>query len=160
MTGETDNHDHQQSHSGVFIAVFVMLCVLTGFSFWIANSHLMDNPMVGWGAMMAVSVAKALLVILFFMHLWWERAWKYVLTIPALIMGVLLVMLLVPDVGFRTKNYSNERWSNAAIPNADAVKASSDTAEANSDSAESKAAKSKAAESNGANSGSSEEQNR
>ena len=69
--------------------------------------------MVGWGTMMAVSVAKALLVILFFMHLWWERAWKYVLTIPSLIMGVLLVMLLVPDIGFRTNTYSNERKMHA-----------------------------------------------
>ena len=73
----------------------------------------MDNKVVGWGSMMAVSAAKAMLVILFFMHLWWEKRWKYVLTVPAFIMGVLLVMLLVPDVGFRTQTYSNERRANA-----------------------------------------------
>ncbi len=101
------------NHNGVFIAVFVMLCLLTGLSFWIANSHLMENKYVGWGSMMAVSAAKAMLVILFFMHLWWEKRWKYVLTVPALIMGVLLVLLLVPDVGFRTQTYSNERRANA-----------------------------------------------
>ncbi len=121
MTETSQDQNHKKSHRGVFIAVFVMLCALTGLSFWIANSHLMENRMVGWGAMMAVSVAKALLVILFFMHLWWERAWKYVLTIPALIMGVLLVMLLVPDVGFRTETYSKERWSHAPIPGSDPV---------------------------------------
>ena len=76
----------------------------------------MENKVVGWAAMMMVSVAKALLVILFFMHLWWERAWKYVLTIPALIMGVLLVLLLVPDVGFRTMTYSKDRRENAPKP--------------------------------------------
>ncbi len=65
--------------------------------------------MLGWGAMMAVSAAKALLVVLFFMHLWWERAWKYVLTVPAIIMGTLLVILLVPDLGMRTENYSQDR---------------------------------------------------
>ena len=73
--------------------------------------------------MLTVSVAKALLVILFFMHLWWERSWKYVLTVPALIMGVLLVLLLVPDIGFRTDTYSNERRSHAPVaesqPNVD-----------------------------------------
>ena len=91
-----DTHDDShKSHNGVFITVFVMLCVLTGLSFWIANSHLMDNKYVGWGSMMAVSAAKAMLVILFFMHLWWEKTWKYVLTVPAFIMGVLLVMLLL-----------------------------------------------------------------
>jgi cytochrome c oxidase subunit 4 len=104
---------HPKSHTGVFVAVFMMLCALTGISFWIANSHLMDNRMVGWGAMLAVSVAKAMLVIMFFMHLWWERNWKYVLTIPALIMGLLLVILLVPDVGYRTDTYSKERRSHA-----------------------------------------------
>lgn len=84
-------------------------------TYWIANSHLMDNRLVGWGSMMAVSAAKALLVILFFMHLWWERAWKYILTIPALMMGVLLVVLLIPDIGFRTQTYSKERQLNAPV---------------------------------------------
>ena len=110
---QPETHSHAKSQTGVIVTVFVMLCVLTGLSFWVANSHLMENRFVGWAAMMSVSVAKALLVILFFMHLWWERSWKYVLTIPALIMGVLLVTLLVPDVGFRTDTYSNERRSNA-----------------------------------------------
>ena len=117
---QPDTHDdgHHKSHNGVFITVFVMLCVLTALSFWIANSHLMENKYVGWGSMMAVSAAKAMLVILFFMHLWWEKTWKYVLTVPAFIMGVLLVMLLVPDVGFRTQTYSNERRSNAPVAEA------------------------------------------
>ena len=109
-------HEHEspvKSYTGIFIVVFAMLCALTGLSFWIANSYLMENRIVGWGAMMAVSVSKALLVVLFFMHLWWERMWKYALTVPALIMGVLLVMLLVPDVGFRWDTYSKERRSYA-----------------------------------------------
>jgi len=118
---EMHDESHRKSHNGVSVIVFVMLCVLTGLSFWIANSHLMDNKYVGWGAMMAVSAAKAMLVILFFMHLWWEKTWKYVLTIPAFIMGVLLVLLLVPDVGFRTQTYSKERGSNAPVAEASTV---------------------------------------
>ena len=110
-----ENPSHATPQIGVFVVVFGMLCALTALSFWIANSPLMDNRVVGWGAMMTISITKALLVILFFMHLWWERSWKYVLTIPALIMAVLLVVLLVPDVGFRTDTYSNERRSNAPV---------------------------------------------
>ena len=129
---QPNQHDSLEGEAhgnrGVFITVFVMLCVLTAFSFWIANSHLMENRYVGWGSMMAVSAAKAMLVILFFMHLWWEKNWKYVLTVPALIMGVLLVMLLVPDVGFRTQTYSNERRANA--PAAEVNLAESETVEA------------------------------
>ncbi len=108
-----DNHRTSTSNAGIFLFVFVMLCGLTGLSFWIANSDLMDNRPVAWGAMLAVSVCKASLVVMFFMHLWWERAWKYVLTIPALIMGGLLVLLLVPDIALRTESYSKQRQLDA-----------------------------------------------
>ncbi len=102
--------DHQSvNRKPFFVTIFFMLCALTLTSFWIANSHLMKTPATGWAAMMAVSAAKAMLVILFFMHLWWERRWKYALTLPAMILGVVLVLLLVPDVGLRTETYSSTR---------------------------------------------------
>lgn len=104
-----------KSHVGVFVVVFLMLCGLTALSFWIANSHLMENRTVGWAAMMAVSVAKAMLVVTFFMHLWWEKNWKYILTFPALVMGTLLVILLVPDVGDRQETYSQTRRDAAPL---------------------------------------------
>lgn len=115
-TDSIEQNSSVNSNTKVFVLVFLMLCVLTGISFWVANSYLMENKVVGWTAMMLVSVAKALLVILFFMHLWWERAWKYILTIPALFMGVLLVLLLVPDVGYRYLTYSKDRRESAPEP--------------------------------------------
>ena len=115
-TDSTEQNSSVNSNTKVFVLVFLMLCVLTGISFWVANSYLMENKVVGWTAMMLVSIGKALLVILFFMHLWWERAWKYILTIPALFMGVLLVLLLVPDVGYRYLTYSKDRRENAPEP--------------------------------------------
>ena len=115
-TNSIDQNSSGNSNTKFFVLVFMMLCVLTGISFWVANSYLMENKVVGWAAMMLVSVAKALLVILFFMHLWWERAWKYILTIPALFMGILLVLLLVPDVGYRYLTYSKDRRENAPKP--------------------------------------------
>lgn len=95
--------------------VFVMLCGLTGLSYWIANSWLMDNAVYGWLAMIGVSAAKALLVISFFMHLWWEKRWKYVLTIPAILIAVLLVVLLIPDVLDRVSTYSKTRLDDAPL---------------------------------------------
>ena len=59
-----------------------------------------------------------MLVISFFMHLRWEASWKYVLTIPASVMSIFLVLMLVPDVGRRTETYSYEREIYAAEPNA------------------------------------------
>ncbi len=121
METATDNSDMTQSdHRFVnrkpfFVTIFLMLCALTLTSFWIANSHLMETPSKGWAAMMAVSTAKAMLVVLFFMHLWWERRWKYALTLPAMILGVILVLLLVPDVGHRTDTYSSTRRTAAPL---------------------------------------------
>ena len=59
--------------------------------------------------MMAVSCTKAMLVILFFMHVWWEANWKYVLTIPAAMMALFLAIMLIPDVGMRNRMVSQER---------------------------------------------------
>ena len=117
--GQNDSHQ-KLGHGSVnrkpfFVTIFLMLCALTLTSFWIANSHLMETPANGWAAMMAVSAAKAMLVILFFMHLWWERRWKYALTLPAMILGVVLVLLLVPDIGHRTDTYSSTRRSAAPV---------------------------------------------
>jgi cytochrome c oxidase subunit IV len=114
-----DHHDHEHDHggSGKYIFVFIALCVLTVISFGVANTRaIMDTPAVGWSIMMAVSCAKAMLVIAFFMHLIWEANWKYVLTIPASIMSVFLVLMLVPDIGFRTRHYSSERLLHSAPP--------------------------------------------
>jgi cytochrome c oxidase subunit 4 len=115
-----DEHGHDvHAHGGLgkYIAVFVGLCALTALSFGVANtSAIMSTPSVGWTIMMAVSCAKAMLVIAFFMHLIWEANWKYVLTIPASIMSCFLVLMLVPDIGYRTRHYSEERLRYAAPP--------------------------------------------
>ncbi len=66
--------------------------------------------------MMAVSCTKAMLVILFFMHVKYEANWKYVLTIPAGFMSIFLILMLVPDVGMRNHWASEERTLYMAEP--------------------------------------------
>ena len=113
------DHTHDEhSHGSTFLylAVFVALCLLTTasfltfFEFW--DTNVPTN--VSRAFMMAVSCAKAMLVILFFMHLKWEAGWKYVLTIPAAMMSVFLLLMLVPDVGCRYNRYAEERLLHAA----------------------------------------------
>jgi len=97
---------------GKYIAVFVALCLLTFCSFFTYTDfwrHTMPVG-VGWAFMMAVSCTKAMLVVMFFMHLKYEADWKYVLTIPASIMSLFLLFALVPDVGMRVRRYSEERF--------------------------------------------------
>lgn len=120
--GHAAEEHHAPAGVGKYLAVFVALCVLTSASFFTYSSAwpFHDTPAVGWTFMMAVSCTKALLVILFFMHLRWEANWKYVLTIPATFMSIFLLLALVPDIGLRMRRYSEERTARAASPSTEA----------------------------------------
>ena len=113
-------HEHTGEHGGIakYIYVFLALCVLTGASFFTYSKYwpFHDTPQVGWAFMMAVSCTKALLVILFFMHVKYEANWKYVLTIPAAFMSIFLILALVPDIGMRGRSASEERLQYMADP--------------------------------------------
>jgi cytochrome c oxidase subunit 4 len=119
-----DEHDSgHESHGGIaqYIYVFIALCVLTSMSFFTYSSYwpFHDQPNIGRSFMMAVSCTKALLVILFFMHVKYEANWKYVLTIPAAFMSLFLLLALVPDIGMRGHWLSEERRLHMAEPRAD-----------------------------------------
>jgi cytochrome c oxidase subunit 4 len=124
MSDHAASHDHAAGHDhghgglGKYIAVFLALCVLTTMSFFTYSAAWpwRDQPQVGWAFMMAVSCTKAMLVVLFFMHVWWEANWKYVLTIPAAMMAMFLVIMLIPDVGMRNRMVSQERALHMARP--------------------------------------------
>ena len=125
-------HDHPQgehAHGGVgkYVMVFFALCGLTAASFAVgSNEYLRHNaPATMWAAMMAISCCKAMLVILFFMHILWEANWKYVLTVPASLMSIFLMLMLVPDIGRRTVKYAEERWLYAAEPEPEPAPAAS-----------------------------------
>ena len=117
---DADATDHDHGHAGIgkYVMVFIALLVLTAISFAVGNSQTLreNSPGTMWAMMMAVSCAKAMLVILFFMHILWEANWKYVLTIPASMMSIFLLLMLIPDIGRRTERYSEERWLHAAEP--------------------------------------------
>ncbi|MCA9269407.1 MAG: cytochrome C oxidase subunit IV family protein [Planctomycetales bacterium] len=117
MASHSD-HDHHDDHGGnaKYVMVFIALCLLTSASFMTFFPFWHDNisPSVSRTFMMAVSCMKALLVMGFFMHLIWEANWKYVLTIPAGMMSIFLILMLVPDVGCRYDHYSQQRLLHAA----------------------------------------------
>jgi cytochrome c oxidase subunit 4 len=123
MSEHAQASDHGHEHdTGIakYVYVFLALCVLTGASFFTYSSYwpFHDEPKVGWAFMMAVSCTKAMLVILFFMHVKYEANWKYVLTIPAAFMSLFLILALVPDIGLRGHWLSEERQRFMAEPRA------------------------------------------
>jgi cytochrome c oxidase subunit 4 len=115
----TDPHSVEHGHGGsirTYVMVALALVFLTACSYWTYTPFwpFGDNVAIKRTWMMAVSCTKAMLVILFFMHLKWEANWKWVLTVPASMMSLLLVLALVPDVGLRTRTASRDRKINAA----------------------------------------------
>ncbi|MEX0679002.1 MAG: cytochrome C oxidase subunit IV family protein [Pirellulales bacterium] len=124
-------HEHDpggghDDHVGIakYIYVFIALCILTTMSFFTYSSYwpFHEQPNIGRSFMMAVSCTKALLVILFFMHVKYEANWKYVLTIPAAFMSLFLLLALVPDIGMRGHWLSEERRLHMAEPRSKAPK--------------------------------------
>ena len=107
---------HAEHHGGLgkYLAVFVALCALTTCSFLTVQPWWPFDKAPTWIFMMGVSCMKAMLVILVFMHLMWEANWKYVLTIPAGMMSIFLVLMLIPDIGNRFSYYSEERKISSA----------------------------------------------
>ena len=128
MSDHDENHaDHDHDHMPTFKRVFIGLMICTAISTlvgWLIQKGTFEgNELSGWGIMITVSCVKAFLVITFFMHLKWEvGTWKWVLTIPASIMSLFLILMLVPDIGLRTNHYTDERTDRAAyaIPSYDA----------------------------------------
>jgi len=114
----TEHHEEHEHHGGVGIywlvfgalVVLTTMSFLTYFDFW--REHV--PVQVSRSFMMAVSCTKAMLVIMFFMHLKWEANWKWVLTVPASIMSAILIFALVPDIGFRMRYASYDRLIYAA----------------------------------------------
>lgn len=94
----SDNHEAHSHPPYKFI--FVLLCGFTALS-WIADESksLMPNNFVLAVVVLAIAVMKATCVLLYFMHLKFERAWKYILLAPTTILAIGLPLALLPDVG-------------------------------------------------------------
>jgi cytochrome c oxidase subunit 4 len=109
-------HHHDPSQGLPFnpFVIFAVLVVLTAVS-WLADKMQASLSVMSISVIvMFVSMCKASLVIAFFMHFKYEGKWKYVLTIPPLIMAVWVMVSLIPDVGRRLKR--EDPWKYPALP--------------------------------------------
>jgi cytochrome c oxidase subunit IV len=92
------DHEHHESHAGAYLAVFIALCGFTAVSV-VADLMHIPNRVVLVAIVLAVATAKALCVMLYFMHLKFERAWKYMLLAPTFILAAGMMIALIPDIG-------------------------------------------------------------
>jgi len=85
-------------HHGRYALVFGALCLLTLGSI-VSDVVDIDSKALLVVIVMAIAVAKSTCVALFFMHLKFERNWKYVLLAPTTVLAIGLPVALLPDVG-------------------------------------------------------------
>jgi len=104
----------QQSHSHVkYSTIFFALCGCTVLSILFDFVDLREKNLLGLNGVVLLSLvvlsiacAKALFVMIYFMHLKFEGRWKYVLLSPTIILAMGLTIAMIPDIGIHY--YTNE----------------------------------------------------
>ena len=90
----------------------LLACVLTPPCQWLAtglrDGHLAlaeDGESLLTFVVLAVATAKALFVMMYFMHLKFEGKWKYVLLAPTIVLAMAIPAALMPDIGSHYYDY-------------------------------------------------------
>ena len=119
-----DDHEFH-SHFKLYLGIFAALCGFTVISIAADLGHKYLNHAALVGIVLAVAVCKALCVMLIFMHLKFERAWKYLLLAPTIILACTIPFALAPDIGWHyytpTDPQIAENEANEAAKKADAA---------------------------------------
>lgn len=106
------SHNEHSSHHVNYLAIFFVLCGCTAAS--VAFDLIsFSNPIITIVLVLAVAVAKAMCVMMFFMHLKFEGNWKYVLLAPTTILAIGLPLALLPDIGvsYYKSTASQSKWA-------------------------------------------------
>ena len=92
--------DHHGPTAGTYTMIFLALCVFTTVSFAINFTLRPGDPryLFGVAVIVVAAVCKAFLVGLVFMHLKYDWSLLYFLIVPALILGVMMMIVLMPDI--------------------------------------------------------------
>jgi cytochrome c oxidase subunit 4 len=116
--GEHAAHAAHAPHFNCWI-IFAVLCVLTLVS-------ALADKMGDWGylnkgvlltfVVLAVACAKALFVMLYFMHLKFEGKWKFVLLAPTIVLAMAIPAALMPDVGSHYYDYQVPQTMPGVVP--------------------------------------------
>jgi len=85
------------SHGRTYLMVFLILCGLTVVSVVADELHLANRYLL-LGIVLAIASAKAICVVLYFMHLKFERSWKYLILGPTIVLAASLPFALATDI--------------------------------------------------------------
>lgn len=97
--------DEHESHPVNYTLIFAALCGFTLFSVLADMYGRKQIPYVALAAtVLALATFKATCVIMYFMHMKFERAWKYVLLGPTIVLALAIPFTLAPDISFHYYN--------------------------------------------------------
>ena len=124
-------HDDHSAHHVNYLYVFFALCGFTALSVAFDGMGGIVSHNVVIVLVLAVAVAKALCVMMFFMHLKFEGNWKFVLLAPTTILAIGLPLALLPDIGvaYYTSTAPQQEWIHEAIDHGDHTEAAAEHAE-------------------------------
>lgn len=107
-------HDEHHPHVNYWY-IFYALCALTGLSVladmarenstFVSLTGAHNAAIVTCIVVLAVACAKALFVMLYFMHLKFEGKWKFVLLAPTIVLAMAIPAALMPDIGSHYYDY-------------------------------------------------------
>jgi cytochrome c oxidase subunit 4 len=84
--------EHQQHPISVYLWIWLLLFVLSTFSYLVDYYHL--EGMLRWSLILIFMILKAGFIVTIFMHLAWERlALVYALLLPPLLVMVFVVLM-------------------------------------------------------------------
>lgn len=99
VTHSTVPQPAEHHHSAMpYVLVWVVLLVLTGLTWFTGQMHLPT-----WGLYIALLIAttKAVLVVLFFMHLYEQKGVNRVTFAATLVFVIIMLLGVMGDIGFR-----------------------------------------------------------
>jgi len=92
MTEMTQESGHQQHPLGIYIGIWVLLFVLSGFSYAVDYFHL--QGMLRWSLILLFMFLKAGFIVAIFMHMAWERlALIFAILLPPLCLLVFIGLM-------------------------------------------------------------------
>ena len=95
-----DHHGPALFKLYLIIAVVLSICTASSFAFnYLGHEDVQAiSKIASFLLILGVAILKATLVAMYFMHLKWDWKLLYFLIIPAFILGVMMMVVFMPDI--------------------------------------------------------------
>ena len=99
-------HAHEGPSIKTYFVIFAALSIFTVVSFianYCAHQHIITH-FTSFAIILGVAICKATLVGMYFMHLIFDWGKVFIMIVPALILGPMLMIVLLPDIVLAWRN--------------------------------------------------------